>query len=124
MDVTVVSKAVAGMLAAGGTRELGEAAGGGLVAGIVERVRQVFGADARSVDALEQVRRDGSSAAVADLVLALTWYARHDQAFAEELATWSAHTAEAGVIQHTHAGRDAYAAGRDQTVINSRRTTH
>jgi hypothetical protein len=35
VDVAVVSEAVAGMLASGGVKELGEAAGGGLVAGIV-----------------------------------------------------------------------------------------
>ena len=26
-----------------------------------------------------------------------------------------------GIIQHVHAGRDAYTAGRDQTIVNYRR---
>jgi hypothetical protein len=121
VDVTVVSEAVAGVLAAGGVKELGEAAGGGLVAGIVERVRKVFGSDTRSVDALEQARRDGSAAALAELASALAWYARRDQAFAAELAAWAAQAGAGGVIQHVRAGRDGYAAGRDQTVINYHR---
>ena len=54
VDIAVVSEAVAGLLAAGGVKELGEAAGGGLVAGIIDRVRKVFGSDARSVDVLER----------------------------------------------------------------------
>ena len=120
MDVAVVSEAVAGLLAAGGVKELGEAAGGGLVAGIIERVRKVFGSDARSVDALERAQRD-EPGAVAELASALTWYARRDQAFAEELAAWAAQAGTSGVTQHLRAGRDAYGAGRDQTVTNYRR---
>jgi len=112
VDVAVVSEAVAGLLAAGGVKELGEAAGGGLVAGVIERVRKMFGSDARSVDALERARRDAS---------ALAWYARRDQVFAEELAAWAAQAGTSGVTQQIRAGRDAYAAGRDQTVINYRR---
>jgi hypothetical protein len=121
IDISVVSEAVAGLLAAGGAKELGEAAGSGLAAGIVERVRKVFGADARSVDALEQAQRDGSAAAVAELASALVWYARRDQAFAGELAIWAAQAGTGGVTQHIRAGRDAYVAGRDQTVRNYRR---
>ena len=90
VDVVAVSEAVAALLAAGGVKELGEAAGGGLVAGVVARVRAVFGSDARSVDALEQARRDGTQAAVAELASALAWYARRDAAFARELAGWAA----------------------------------
>ena len=120
MDVTVVSEAVAGLLAAGGVKELGEAAGGGLVAGVIERVRKVFGSDARSVDALERAQRD-EPGAVAELASALAWYARQNQAFAEELAAWAAQAGAGGVTQHIRAGRDAYVAGRDQTVINYRR---
>jgi hypothetical protein len=120
MDISMVSEAVAGLLAAGGAKELGEAAGGGLAAGIVERVRKVFGSDARSVDALEQAQRDGSAAAVAELASALAWYARRDQAFAGELAAWAAQAGTGGVTQHIHAGRDAYVAGRDQTVHSYR----
>jgi len=78
VDVVAVSEAVAGLLATGAAKELGQEAGGGLVAGIVARVRKVFGSDARSVDALEQARRDGTQAAVAELAAALAWYARKD----------------------------------------------
>jgi hypothetical protein len=53
VDIAVVSKAVAGLLAGGGVKELGEAVGGGMVAGIVERVKKVFGSDARAADTLE-----------------------------------------------------------------------
>ena len=119
MDVAVVSEAVAGLLVAGGVKELGEAAGGGLVAGIVERVKKVFGSDRRSMDALERAQRD-EPGAVAELASALAWYARQNQGFAEELAAWAAQAGTAGVTQHVRAGRDAYAAGRDQTVINYR----
>jgi hypothetical protein len=121
LDVIAVSEAVAGLLAAGGVKELGEAAGGGLVTGIMARVRKVFGSDARSVDALEQARRDGTQAAVAELASALAWYARRDAEFAQELAGWAAAQAGAGgVTQRVEAGRDAFAAGRDQTVVNYR----
>jgi hypothetical protein len=115
-----VSKTVAGLLAAGGVKELGEAAGGGLVAGILARVRKVFGSDARSVDALERARRDGTQAAVAELAAALAWYARRDEAFARELAGWAAQAGAGSVTQQVEAGRDAYTAGRDQTVIQYR----
>lgn len=120
VDVAVVSEAVAGLLAAGGVKELGEAVGGGLVAGIIERVKKMFGSDARSVDALERTRQ-GEPGAVAELASALAWYARQNQGFAEELAAWAAQAGAGGVTQHIEAGRDAYAAGRDQTVINYRR---
>jgi hypothetical protein len=119
VDVAVVSEAVAGLLAAGGIKELGEAAGGGLVAGIIDRVKKVFGSDARSVDALERARRD-EPGAVAELASALAWYARQDQRFAEELAAWAAQAGAARVTQNVRAGRDAYTAGRDQTVTNYR----
>jgi hypothetical protein len=119
VDVAVVSEAVAGLLAAGGVKELGEAAGGGLVKGIIERVRKVFGSDARSVDALERAQRD-EPGAVAELASALAWYARRDQAFAEELAAWAAQAGTGRVTQQVHAGRDAYVAGWDQSVTNYR----
>jgi hypothetical protein len=119
MDIAMASEAVAGLLAAGGVKELGETAGGGLAAGIIDRVRKVFGSDRRSVDALERVRRD-ETGAVAELASALAWYAREDQAFARELAAWAAQAGGDGVTQRVHAGRDAYVAGRDQTVTNYR----
>ena len=116
--MVTVSEAVAGLLAAGGAKELGEAAGGGLVAGMVARVRKVFGTDRRSVDALEQARRDGGQAAVAELASALAWYARRDAEFGRELAGWAAQAGIGRVTQQVKAGRDAYTAGRDQTVVN------
>jgi hypothetical protein len=116
----VVSEAVAGLLAAGGVKELGEAAGGGLAAGVIERVKKVFGSDARSADTLERARQ-GEPGAVRELASALAWYARRDQVFAEELAAWAAQAGTGGVTQDIQAGRDAYAAGRDQTVVNYRR---
>jgi hypothetical protein len=115
-----VSEAVALLLAAGGVKELGEATGGGLVAGMVARVRKVFGSDARSVDALDQARHDGRQAAVAELAAALAWYARRDEAFARELAGWAAQADAGSVAQRVEAGRDAYTAGRDQTVFQYR----
>jgi hypothetical protein len=105
VDIAVVSEVVAGLLAAGGVKELGEAAGGGLVAGITGRVRKVFGSDARSVDALERVQRD-EPGAVGELTSALAWYARRDQAFAEELAAWAA-----------QAGGRAAAFGQDSVAV-------
>ena len=81
MDIAVVSEAVAGLVAAGRVKGLGEAAGGGLVAGIIDRVKKVFGSDARSVDALERTRQ-GEPGALAELTSALAWYARRDQEFA------------------------------------------
>jgi hypothetical protein len=77
----------------------------------------MFGTDARSVDALEQTR-SGSPAAVNELASALAWYAQHDQSFAHELVRWAtqADSRSGSVTQHIHAGRDAYTAGRDQTI--------
>jgi hypothetical protein len=121
MDLTAVPETVATMVAAGGVKELAEAAGGGLVAGIVERLRKVFGADARSVDALDRARRDGTPAAIAELASALAWYAQRNQEFADELAGWAAEGNAAGLVQNVRAGRDAYVSGRDQTIINYRR---
>lgn len=80
---------------------------------------RVFGSDARSVDALERARSD-EPGSVDDLASALAWYAQRDQAFVEQLATWAAQAEAGGVTQHIRAGRDAYVAGRDQTVSNYR----
>jgi hypothetical protein len=121
MDVTAVSQAVAALVAAGGVKELADAAGGGLVAGIVGRLRKLFGSDARSVDALEQAQRERTPAAVAELASALAWYARRDQQFAGELRAWADQARPSGVNQQVIAGRDAYAAAGDQTIVNYRR---
>ena len=113
----MVSEVVAGLLAAGGMKELGGGAGAALASGVIERVRKVFGSDARSVDALARARRD-EPGAVSELASALAWYAHHDQAFAHHLAAWAARAGSGTVTQHIRAGRDAYAAGRDQTITN------
>jgi hypothetical protein len=118
VDIVAVSQAVAGLLASCAAKELGQEAGGGLAARIVMRVRKVFGSDARSVDALEQARRDGSRAAAAALASALAWYAQRDEGFARELTGWAAQAGGVVVTQRMDAGRDAYTAGRDQTVVN------
>jgi len=117
MDLILAATAVARLVASGAARQAGEEAGSGLVTGIVTRVRKLFGADARSVDALEQAR-GGSPAAVSELASALAWYAQRDQAFASELARWAAQAGSrsGGVTQHIYAGRDAYSAGGNQTI--------
>ncbi len=115
VDVAAVSEAVALMAATGAVSGLAESTALGVVAGIRERVRRVFGADARSIDALERAVED--PAEVGDLVAALVWYARHDEGFAAELAEWARkYTPPASVVQNVWAARDAYAAGRDMTV--------
>jgi hypothetical protein len=81
-----LAEAAAGLLAVGGAKELGEAAGG------ASRRRW-----------------------------ALSWYARQDPAFAEELTGWAAETGGGEVSQRVIAGGDAYVPGRDQTVVNYRR---
>jgi hypothetical protein len=121
MDVTAVSEAVAALVAAGGVKELADAAGGGLAVGIVGRLRKLFGSDARSMDALEQAQRERTPAAVTELASALAWYARRDQQFAEELNSWAAQARTDGVSQRVIAGRDAYTAAGNQTIINYRR---
>jgi tetratricopeptide (TPR) repeat protein len=119
-DTAVAAQAVAGLLAAGRAREPGEAAGGGLAAAIIARLRAVLGPDARSADALERAQR-GEPGAVAELAAALAWHARQDQAFARELATWAIQARTSAVTQNIQAGQDAYGAGRDQTIINDHR---
>jgi hypothetical protein len=121
MDVTAVSEAVAALVAAGGVKELADAAGEGLAAGIVGRLRKLFRSDARSMDALEQAQRERTPAAVAELASALAWYARQDRQFAEELSSWAAQARTDRVSQRVIAGRDAYTAAGNQTIINYRR---
>lgn len=116
MDMVAVTEAVAGIIAAGGVKELAESAGGGMVAGIVKRIRAVFGSDARSLDALDQAQRQDTPATVRDLAAALAWYAKQDPEFAKELEGWAA-TAKPGTVnQQVFAGRDAYVAAGDQTI--------
>jgi hypothetical protein len=121
LDLVAVSQAVAALVASGAGKELTEDLGRGVVAAVVDRARKVFGRDRRSLDALEQAQKDGSAAAIADLAAALRWYAQRDAAFAADLERWADQARSAGVSQEVRAGRDAYTAGRDQTVVNYRR---
>jgi hypothetical protein len=118
MDLVAVSQAVAALVASGAGKELTEDVGRGVVTAVVDRVQKVFGRDRRSLDALEQARQGGSAPAVADLAAALRWYAERDTVFAAELARWADESRSAGISQEISAGRDAYTAGRDQTVVN------
>jgi hypothetical protein len=117
VDVAVASELVAGLVAAGGVKELGEAAGSGLVAGITRRVRKVFGPDTRSVDALEQARQAGTDEAAAELASALAWYARQDEAFAQELAAWAEQAGPGQVSQNV--ADHSVAAARDVSITAS-----
>jgi hypothetical protein len=60
----------------------------------------------------------GDADALAAVRLAIRKALDADPALAEEVRTMLANGA--GVVQHVHAGRDAYTAGRDQTIINYR----
>jgi hypothetical protein len=116
MDLVVVTEAVAGVVAAGGVKELAESTGGGLAAVIVKRIRRVFSSDARSVEALEQAQQQATPAAVRALASALAWYAQRDKEFAEELSGWAASAKPDTVHQQVSAGRDAYVSAHDQTI--------
>ncbi len=88
MDLVAASEIVAGLLASSAAKQLGKDAGSGMAAGIVSRMRKLFGSDARSVDALDKVCGDDRTA-IRDLASALAWYAQRDQAFATELILWA-----------------------------------
>jgi hypothetical protein len=118
VDLEVAAEVVAGLLACGAGKRLAEEAGGGLAAGVIERVRKVFGSDARSLSALDKASAGGSSSAVSELASALAWYARQDQVFGRELAGWAVKAGRAPALQSVQAGRDVYTAGRDQVVVN------
>lgn len=118
MDVGAIAAAVAVIAGTGAVTGLGEKAALTLVGTIRARIRAVFGADARSVDALEQAQeRPEDDDRIKDLAAALAWYARRDPEFAAELAGWTEkHAPPGSVTQQMIAGRDVYAAGRDMTV--------
>jgi hypothetical protein len=87
---------------------------------IRERVCVVFGRDARSADALERAVQDPEDGSrVQELAAALEWYARRDQGFAAELASWVLQYGSPGgsAAQRVRAGRDAYVAGRDIGIV-------
>ena len=97
VNISAVSETVAGLLAAGGPTERGENATNSPAAGNAERVKEVFGSDPRSADALVRTRQ-GEPDAVGELASALAWYARHNQAFAGELVTWAAQAGSTGGV--------------------------
>jgi hypothetical protein len=123
VDIAAVSLAVALMAATGAVAGLGESAALGVVARVRDRVRAVFGGDARSVDALERaVRKPDDADRIRELAAALAWYGQRDEQFAGELAEWARRYAPAGsVTQNVRVGRDAYVAGRDMTIHRPRR---
>lgn len=116
MDVVAVTEAAAGIVAAGGVKELAEGAGEGLASGMVKRIRGVFGSDARSVDALEQAQQQATPTVIRELASALAWYANRDQKFAKELEGWAASVKPGTVHQRVFAGRDVYVSAHDQTI--------
>ena len=87
MDIAAVAQAVALMAATGAVSGLGESAAMGVVARVRDRVRAVFGGDARSVDALERAVGEPDDAdRIRELAVALAWYGQRDEQFAGELA--------------------------------------
>lgn len=118
MDLVAMSETVAGMLATGAVEEAGATAASGVMARIARQIRSVFGEDHRAVQSLDQVA-DGRGGAdgVRDLASALRWYAERNEVFAAELRDWAA-SARSVTVQRVEAGRDAFVAGRDQTVIS------
>ncbi|WP_326824621.1 hypothetical protein [Streptosporangium sp. NBC_01756] len=118
MDVSAIAAAVAMIAGTGAVTGLGEKAALTLVETIRARIRSVFGADARSVDALEQAQEQPEDdGRIKELAAALAWHAQRDPQFAAELAGWAEKYASPGsVTQQMIAGRDIYAAGRDMTV--------
>ena len=121
VDIDAAAQAVSLLVASGASKELAEDVGKGLIAAVVDRVRRVFGSDGRSVDALEQATSGVSLAATAELAAALRWYAHRDTEFAMELVGWAREASQFEVQHNVRAGRDAYTAGRDQTVIRHQR---
>ncbi|WP_326637617.1 hypothetical protein OG884_27535 [Streptosporangium sp. NBC_01755] len=118
MDIAAVSSAVALMVAGGAATTMGEQVALDLVERIRERIRAIFGSDERSAETLNQaIEEPGDENRIRSLAEALSWYARRDEEFAGELEGWARdHPASTSLVQNVHAGRDAYAAGRDMTV--------
>ncbi|MEU7581299.1 hypothetical protein AB0B50_27270 [Streptomyces sp. NPDC041068] len=82
-----------------------------------ERIRVVFHGDARSTHVLDSAIAHPGSEQLRELTAALAWYARRDAAFADELSVWAALLPTGPPATQTiRAGRDAYVAGRDQTI--------
>jgi hypothetical protein len=112
MDLVALSEATAALVAAGAAQNVGEQA----VTGMMDRIRNVFRGDARATESLDEAVATGDETSVRELADALRWHARRDEEFAADLERWAAvHTQ---VAQNVRAGRDAYTAGRDQTVTH------
>lgn len=114
-----VVESVAALAATGAVQGLSGQAAIDAVAAIRDRIRKVFGHDARAVAALDGAVSSGGSdpTALNALAEALRWYAGREAEFAVELERWAV-MAPANAVQNLYAQRDAYAAGRDQTIVN------
>jgi hypothetical protein len=117
MDVASAAEAVAVLVGGGAVQGLSGQAAIDAVSAIRTRIREVFGRDHRAVAALDHTEQGEVSdpAQLAELASALRWYAERDQQFATEMAGWAT-LGTAQVVQTVKAQRDAYVAGRDQTV--------
>jgi NAD(P)-dependent dehydrogenase (short-subunit alcohol dehydrogenase family) len=116
--MTAVVEAVALMAATGAVSGIGEKTALDVVRHVRHRIRVVFGGDERSVNALDVAVADPADEDhIGQLVSALAYYAKRDEAFRDELARWTSDYApDASVTQTVKAGRDAYTAGRDMTI--------
>ncbi|TYB49541.1 hypothetical protein [Actinomadura chibensis] len=116
MDLVALSEAAAALVAAGATGAA-QTAGEQATTGMLQRIRSVFRGDARATESLEEAASTGDETAVQELAESLRWYARRDEEFAAELERWAGGHVQQ-VTQNVIAARDAYTAGRDQTVTN------
>jgi len=117
MDLGAAATAVAAFLATGAVEGLGEHGARSLIASIRERVRAVFAGDPNGISAVELAREDPTNQAkLGDLAAVLQSHAHRDDKFAMELIGWADIVTKNTVLQNVEAGRDAYTAGRDQTV--------
>lgn len=115
MDLVTLSEATAALVATGAAQGVGEHIATGAFSGMVRRIREVFGADRRALQSLDETVATGEETAARDLAAALRWHAERDEAFAADLDRWAGET----VTQKVRADRDAYVAGRDQTVTHN-----
>ncbi|MEY9932454.1 hypothetical protein ABH926_007105 [Catenulispora sp. GP43] len=117
MDAASAAETVAFLVAGGAVHGLSGEAAVEAVSAIRTRIREIFKHDHRAVDVLERVEVQGADPVrLADLASAIRWHAERDPQFAAELVGWATLGA-APVVQNVHAQRDAFVAGRDQTVI-------
>ncbi|WP_329260723.1 hypothetical protein OG417_24940 [Actinoallomurus sp. NBC_01490] len=115
MDLAILAETTAALVATGAAQGVGEHVATSAFSGMVRRIREVFRADRRALQSLDETVATGDETAARDLTAALRWYAERDETFAADLDRW----AGSGVAQQVRAGRDAYVAGRDQTVTHN-----